>query len=70
MGTTAYFDKDVTDAATDKPLRLEVGTSGFAGNGPQLYLNLGESSVLLSHEDAKAFCEAVTKVEGYFGYLK
>lgn len=70
MGTTQYFNKHVADGATDKEVHLEIGKTNFAGEGPQIYLTLGESHVILSHEDAKAFCEAVTSLEGYFSYQK
>ncbi len=69
MGTTMYFgDRKITDAASEKGADLEVGTSGFAGNGPQMYLNLNGESVLLSHGDAEAFCQAIANVARYFGY--
>lgn len=66
MATTSYFEKHVTDAATEKEIHLEIGRTNYAGEGPQIYLNLGGASVILSHEDAKAFCAAVDEVAGYF----
>lgn len=68
MGTNTYFDEAVTDAATDREFHFEVGTSGFAGEGPQMYLTLGDVHVILSHEDAKKFCKAVADVGFYFQY--
>lgn len=68
MGTTAYFDQDVRDSADEKVHSLEIGTTGYGGNGPQVYLNLDSSSVLLSHDDAKKFFAAVERIAGYFGY--
>lgn len=69
MGTTMYFGgREITDAASGKGADLEVGTSGFAGNGPQMYMNLNGESVLLSHDDAEAFCQAVANVARYFRY--
>lgn len=70
MATTEYFNRTVTDAASDETATLEVGTSNYAGEGPQMYLNLNGESVLLSHEDAKAFCQAVSDVAFYFSYSK
>lgn len=68
MGTTAYFEQDVKDEADEKVHSLEIGTTGYAGNGPQVYLNLDGASVLLSHEDAKKFFAAVEGISGYLGY--
>lgn len=68
MATNAYFEEIVTDAAAKQHLHVEVGTTNFAGSGPQMYLRVGEGYVILSHEDAKALCEAVGNVESYFRY--
>lgn len=70
MATNEYFNRTVTDAASDESATVEVGTSTFSGEGPQMYLNLNGESVLLSHDDAKALCEAVERVASYFGYFK
>lgn len=70
MGTTTYFEKEVKDAANGEFLELDVGKTNFAGDGPQMYLKLGDSYVILSHEDAKAFCEGVEGVAGYFSHWK
>lgn len=69
MGTTSYFDKTVKDAAHGNEFNLEVGKTNFAGEGPQLYLKLGDSHMILSHDDAKEFCEGVADVARYFSYL-
>jgi hypothetical protein len=47
---------------------LKRGTSGYAGEGPQLYLNVGTESVLMSHDDAEAFVKAAASIARYFGY--
>lgn len=70
MAATEYFNRQVDDAASEKTLHLELGRTNFAGEGPQMYLRLGNSEVILSHEDAKAFCEQVADVASYFGYQK
>lgn len=70
MGTNVYYDDEVKDEINGKSFHLEVGTTGYAGNGPQMFLNVDGASILLSHKDAKAFCEAVTSVASYFSYLK
>lgn len=66
MGTNCYFEEHVVDALSDEEIHLEVGTNSASGEGPQMYLNLGTASVLLSHEDAKKFAEAVENVAFYF----
>lgn len=68
MGTTCYFEENVKDEADGEVRELEVGTSGYAGNGPQFYLKFDGASVLLSHEDAKKFYQAVDGIAGYLGY--
>lgn len=68
MTTTTHFEKVVKDAGTDKEIGVDVGRTNFAGEGPQMYLKLGDSEVILSKDDAKAFCEAVAEVGSYFGF--
>lgn len=68
MGTTEYYNKQVKDVVSGKSYDVEIGTSTFAGEGPQMYVNIDGASVLLSHEEATAFCQAVAKVSNYFGY--
>lgn len=70
MTTTTYFEKNVKDAATDEEIHVDVGKTNYAGEGPQMYVRLGDSYVILSHEDAKELCEAVDKLGFYFGYSK
>lgn len=68
MTTTTHFEKNVKDAATDEEIHLDVGRTNFAGEGPQMYLRLGDSYVILSHDDAKDFCAGAAAVGRYFGY--
>ena len=70
MGTTCYFDENVKNEADGKVHELEIGTSSYAGNGPQFYLKVDGASVLLSHKDAKKFCEAVDGISGYLAYRR
>ena len=37
MGTIVYFDQDVKCANTALDTTIELGTTGYAGNGPQLF---------------------------------
>ena len=67
MGTTTYFEKMVVDTADGKEIELDVGKTNYADEGPQMYLKLGDAYVILSHKDAKAFCEGVEGVAHYFG---
>ncbi|WP_322414329.1 hypothetical protein [Mesorhizobium huakuii] len=68
MGTTTYFDETVTDDATNDEFSVDIGTSGYAGNGPQMYLTFEGKTVIFSHKDAQAFCAAVSRIAGYFSY--
>ena len=68
MGTTTYFEDDVKDASKDEVLHLDIGTTGFAGNGPQLYIKLGKESIILSHEDAKRLCDGIEGIARNLGY--
>lgn len=69
MGTITYFDKAVQDAARERsPVEIDLGTTGYAGNGPQLFLRFEGSSVIFSHEDAKEFCAAASRIADYLGY--
>lgn len=69
MGTTCYFEETVRDATGKHDVMLEVGTTGYAGNRPQMYFKWNEESgLILSHEDAKKLCEAVASIATYFGY--
>ena len=70
MGTTQYLNKDVIDAAEGEKLTLEVGTTNYAGEGPQMYLNFGGKGVIRSHEDAKEFADAIEGIALYFGHWK
>lgn len=67
MGTTTYFEKEVKDSVDGEYKPLDVGKTNYAGEGPQMYLKLGSEYIILSHEDAKAFCEGVEGVAFYFG---
>ncbi|AZO43531.1 hypothetical protein EJ076_21765 [Mesorhizobium sp. M7D.F.Ca.US.005.01.1.1] len=70
MGTITYFDKTVTDCVSKDKVPIEVGTTGYAGEGPQLYLNFDGKSIILSHQDAKEFCEAFSGIATYFAYQR
>lgn len=69
MGTTCYFEETVKDALGKHDVHLEVGTTGYAGDGPQMYIKWDEDSgLILSHADAKKLCEAFEGIASYFGY--
>ena len=68
MATISYFDQSVIDATTEQVCKVECGTSGFAGDGPRMYLKVGDREVFFSHEDAQKFCAEVASVAGYLGY--
>lgn len=70
MATNEYFHEDVKCDGSSETFDVEVGTTSFAGNGHQLYLKIDGASVILPHEDAKEFCQAVARIASYFGYSK
>jgi len=70
MGTISYFEETVVDATGRAEAALEFGTTGYAGNGPQLFIKWDEKSIILSHDDAKKLCDAVERISLYFGYDK
>lgn len=69
MGTTTYFDREVTDAISQERVDIDIGTTGMGGNGPQVYLRVGKGEVLFSHDDAERFCKAVADIARYSGYV-
>lgn len=68
MATTCYFAEDLSDSASEKTVSVEFGTTNFAGDGPQFYLNFGNEGLILSHDDAAKFCRRVAEVARYLGY--
>lgn len=68
MGTTAYFEEAVSDAATDQTRQVECGTTGLAGDGPQMYLKVDGRDVLFSHDTARKYCASVANVARHLGY--
>jgi hypothetical protein len=68
MGTTAYFSKTVIDDLDKSDsIELEIGTTSYKGDGPQMYIKFGDQTFLLSHQDAKELTEGVERVASYFG---
>jgi len=71
MGTTMYLEKQIVDSVDrENTLLVEVGTSTYGGDGPQMYIKFGDHSLLLSHEDAREFANAIDSVASYFGYRR
>ena len=68
MGTTLTFNRAVSDSITQSKFDVEVGRTNNGGDGPQMYLIVDGRSILLSHEDAAAFCEGVAQIAQYFSY--
>ena len=68
MATTTYFSEPIEDRYVREPVELEVGTSSFWGEGPELYITVGDQTLTLDHEAAARFCEAVETIARYFGY--
>lgn len=68
MGTIFYYEEQVKSDWEDKTVRVEAGTSSSAGNGPQMFIKLGDDELLFSHKDAIEFFQAIVKIGNYFGY--
>ncbi|BCH27960.1 hypothetical protein MesoLjLb_77450 [Mesorhizobium sp. L-8-3] len=68
MGTIAYIDEEFRDVVGSGTVNIEVGTTGYAGEGPQMYVKVDDRSVILSHKDAAKLCEAFAGVATYLGY--
>ncbi|KKX29340.1 hypothetical protein [Rhizobium sp. LC145] len=64
-----YLEKPIADALDrKKSVLVEIGTTSVGGEGPQMYINFGDHSLLLSHDDAKEFSDAVDRIASYLGY--
>lgn len=68
MATTTYFEKDVIDSADNGSMHVDVGTSSFAGNGRQLYINIDGKHLIMPDEDAELFCKAVAEIAVYMRF--
>lgn len=68
MTTTSYFDELVKDDSSSAEAHIEFGTTGYNGQGPQVYFNFGETGLILSHTDAAKFCQQVAAMAHYLGY--
>jgi hypothetical protein len=76
MGTTQYFNEDVVDCG-DKALRevnVEIGTTGYAGKGSQMYLKMSfdndddvGDSIILDDMSATRFINAAVRIGQYLG---
>ena len=69
MATTCYFEKDLRDSLNPKaePVPVEVGTTA-GSDGKEMYINFGEHSLILSHDDAAELISAMAQIGRYFGY--
>lgn len=67
MATNEYYNEDVQDCGSNRFCKLQAGTTNYAGEGPQMYIRLNGQDVILSHEDARAFSEAVGNIGRYLG---
>lgn len=68
MGTIMYFEGELKDGLHGTSRMAEIGTTGALGNGPQVYLNIGHTSMILDHETASKLCNAFAQVGRYLGY--
>ena len=69
MATRVEFKKLVKDhAKLEGEATISLGTTGFAGDGDRLFLNFNEVGILFSHEDARAFLRAASRVAKTLDY--
>ncbi|MEM7700720.1 MAG: hypothetical protein AAF251_02170 [Pseudomonadota bacterium] len=69
MPTTVDFKRLVKDfAKLEGEATISIGTTGFAGDGDQLFLNFNDVGILFSHEDAEAFLKAAMSAYLRLGY--
>jgi hypothetical protein len=61
--TRVEFKKLVEDfARLEGSATIALGTTGFVGDGDRLFLQFNDVGMLFSHEDAKAFLRAASRV--------
>jgi hypothetical protein len=60
--TRVEFKRLVKDfAKLEGEATIAIGTTGFAGDGDRLFLEVNGASVLFSHDDARAFLGAALR---------
>jgi len=67
--TRVEFKKLVEDfGKLEGSATIALGTTGFAGDGDRLFLQFNDVGMLFSHEDAKAFLRAASRVAKTLAY--
>ena len=67
--TRVEFKKLVDDVAKlEGSATIALETTGFAGDGDRLFLQINDVGMLFSHEDAKAFLRAASRVAKTLAY--
>jgi hypothetical protein len=67
--TRVEFKKLVGDVAKlETGATIALGTTGFAGDGDRLFLEFNGVGMLFSHEDARAFLRAASRVAKTLAY--
>ena len=62
MATRVEFKRIVRDrAGREDAAEIAVGTTGFAGDGPRLFLQWNGTGLLFDDDDARAFLAAVAR---------
>lgn len=70
MATTMFFEGPVTDKESKNQLPLEIGRSSYYGGENLIYINMGETGVILNEADGRKFCEAISNLASYLGYSR
>ena len=63
MATVVEFKRVIRDhAKLEGSAEVAIGTTGFAGDGPRLFLQWNGQGMLLNDDDAEAFLAAANRV--------
>ncbi len=69
MATRVQFKRVLDDVAKlEGRAEVAIGTTGFAGDGPRMFLQWNGVGILLDHDDARAFLAAAARTAEELGY--
>lgn len=69
MATKVQFKRNIKDAAKlEEPQEIAIGTTGFAGDGDRMFVQVNGAGILLSHDDARALLNAAQRIMADLGY--
>ncbi len=70
MEGTSYFSKNSCKASSDanaETLDVELGRSGVLGDGPQVYIRVGDQKVFIPRASTSEFFNKVRALGDYLG---